>query len=172
MKEEQVQKEIISVLVKNEAGVLSRIAGLFSRRGYNIDALNVCATEDERYSRMTVAITETPSSTKQIISQLEKQEEVVKVLCLGDVKSVFRELLLVKLEIGADKRSDIVNLCTLFGSKAIDISPDTMILELTGSTEKIDAFMEVITNGYTILEVARTGGTALEKGSSVMSKKL
>lgn len=169
-KKDLIRKEIIAILVKNEAGVLSRIAGLFSRRGYNIDSLSVCATEDIRYSRMTVTIQESQSAVDQIISQLEKQEEVVKVMNLEEATSTFRELLLIKLAIGSDKRSEIVDLCSLFGSKAIDISPDTIILELTGSTAKIDAFLKVVSDGYSILEISRTGGAALEKGSHVMAK--
>ena len=169
-KNEIIQKEVISILVKNEAGVLSRIAGLFSRRGYNIDALNVCSTEDERYSRMTVTVTETLSAVNQIIAQLEKQEDVVKVMVLNEKKSIFRELLLLKLEVGPEKRSEIVDLCALFEAKAIDIMPTSMILELTGFTPKIDAFIEVVSSGYTILEIVRTGGAALERGATSMAK--
>ena len=169
-KNEIIQKEVISILVKNEAGVLSRIAGLFSRRGYNIDALNVCSTEDERYSRMTVTVTETLSAVNQIIAQLEKQEDVVKVMVLNEKKSIFRELLLLKLEVGPEKRSEIVDLGALFEAKAIDIMPTSMILELTGFTPKIDAFIEVVSNGYTILEIVRTGGAALERGATSMAK--
>lgn len=169
-KNEIIQKEVISILVKNEAGVLSRIAGLFSRRGYNIDALSVCATEDERYSRMTVTVTETLSAVNQIIAQLEKQEDVVKVMVLNEKKSLFRELLLLKLEAGPEIRSEIVDLCALFGAKALDVFPESMVLELTGSTQKIDSFIDVVSKGYTILEIVRTGGAALERGSGIMAK--
>ena len=99
-------RQIISVLVNNQPGVLSRIAGLFSRRGYNIDGLTVCATEDERWSRMTITVNAAPGTVKQIVAQLEKQEDVVKVMDF-DVKNVAaRELLLIKVAVGGAKRRD------------------------------------------------------------------
>ncbi len=166
-----MNKQIISILVNNQPGVLSRIAGLFSRRGYNIDGLSVCATEDERYSRMTITVGATTATIKQIVAQLEKQEDVVKVVDLSDGEVVFREMLIVKIAVDASRRGEIVDLCNLFGSKAIDITPDTMMLELTGSTEKVDAFILTL-SAYEILELARTGGAALEKGNSALSKSI
>ena len=164
-------RQIISVLVNNQPGVLSRIAGLFSRRGYNIDGLTVCATEDERWSRMTITVNAAPGTVKQIVAQLEKQEDVVKVMDF-DVKNVAaRELLLIKVAVGGAKRSEIVDLCALFGAKAIDVTTDSMMLELTGSTDKVDNFVKTLSN-YDILEMARTGGAALARGAGSLAKSI
>ncbi len=159
---------IISILVNNQPGVLTRISGLFSRRGYNIDSLSVCATEDERFSRMTVTVTATPQMVKQIIAQLEKQEDVVKVVDFDGVDFALRELLLIKIEVEPSKRGEIVDLLTLFKAKSIDTTPTTMMLELTGKSNKIDAFIENL-SVYNILEMARTGGAGLERGSSKLA---
>lgn len=166
-----MNKQIISILVNNQPGVLSRIAGLFSRRGYNIDGLSVCATEDIRFSRMTITVSANQSTVKQIVAQLEKQEDVVKVMDFDDGLVVFRELLLIKLAVCSERRSEIVDLCTLFDAKAIDINVDCMTLEITGSTKKVDAFIKTL-SPYTILEIARTGGAALERGNSSMCKSV
>ncbi len=164
-------RQIISVLVNNQPGVLSRIAGLFSRRGYNIDGLTVCATEDERWSRMTITVNAAPGTVKQIVAQLEKQEDVVKVMDF-DVKNVAaRELLLIKVAVGGAKRSEIVDLCALFGAKAIDVTTDSMMLELTGSTDKVDNFVKTLSS-YDILEMARTGGAALARGAGSLAKSI
>ncbi len=164
------QRQIISILVNNQPGVLSRISGLFSRRGYNIDGLSVCATEDERYSRMTITVTGTAQTVKQIVAQLEKQEDVVKVMGFDGRAVAFRELLLIKLKIQPSKRGEIVDLCTLFKAKSIDTTVDTMMLELTGNSDKIDAFITTL-ESYEILELARTGGAALERGNSSMTQE-
>ncbi len=164
-------RQIISILVSNQPGVLSRIAGLFSRRGYNIDGLSVCATEDERYSRMTITVTGTAQIVTQIVAQLEKQEDVVKVMGFDGKEVAFRELLLIKIAVSPDKRGEIVDLLALFKAKPLDTTVDTMMLELTGNTEKIDAFIKVMAS-YTILEMARTGGAALERGNGAMAKEL
>ncbi len=164
----QDTRQIISILVNNQPGVLSRIAGLFSRRGYNIDSLSVCATEDDRYSRMTICVTTTPQIVKQILAQLEKQEDVVKVVSLDDKNVAMRELLLIKLRIEPSQRGEIVDLCALFKAKSIDTTINTMMLELTGNTDKVDAFISTLAP-YEILEMARTGGAALERGDKVMA---
>ena len=163
-----IKQRIISILVSNQPGVLSRIAGLFSRRGYNIDALTVCATEDERYSRMTITVTAQPATVRQIVAQLEKQEDVIKVVGFDGSEVAYRELLLIKLAVSPAERSQIVDLCTLFKAKAIDINADSIMLELTGSPEKVDNFVKNL-SVYTILEMARTGGAALERGGGSMA---
>lgn len=168
---DNVQRQIISILVNNQPGVLSRIAGLFSRRGYNIDGLTVCATEDERYSRMTITVTAAPVTIKQIVAQLEKQEDVVKVMNLEQKNVAARELLLIKIAVSGEKRGEIVDLTSLFGAKAIDVSADSMMLELTGSTGKVDNFVKVL-SAYDILEMARTGGAALERGAGSLAKSV
>lgn len=168
---DNVQRQIISILVNNQPGVLSRIAGLFSRRGYNIDGLTVCATEDERYSRMTITVTAAPVTIKQIVAQLEKQEDVVKVMNLEQKNVAARELLLIKIAVRGEKRGEIVDLTSLFGAKAIDVSAESMMLELTGSTDKVDNFVKVL-SAYDILEMARTGGAALERGAGSLAKSV
>ena len=137
-------RQIISILVNNQPGVLSRIAGLFSRRGYNIDGLTVCATEDDSWSRMTITVNATPATVKQIVAQLEKQEDVVKVMDFDPVKVATRELLLIKVSAGGAKRSEIADLIALFGAKAIDVTAGSMMLELTGSTDKVDNFVRIL----------------------------
>lgn len=161
-------RQIISILVNNQPGVLSRIAGLFSRRGYNIDGLTVCATEDERRSRMTITVNAAQNTIRQIVAQLEKQEDVVKVMDFDAKKVAARELLLIKVAVSGAKRSEIADLITLFGAKAIDINSDSMMLELTGSTEKVDSFVKTLSS-YDIVEMARTGGAALERGAGSLA---
>ena len=151
-------RQIISILVNNQPGVLSRIAGLFSRRGYNIDGLTVCATEDDSWSRMTITVNATPATVKQIVAQLEKQEDVVKVMDFDPVK----------VAAGGAKRSEIADLIALFGAKAIDVTAESMMLELTGSTDKVDNFVRIL-GEYGILEMARTGGAALERGAGSLA---
>lgn len=168
---ENLKRQIISILVNNQPGVLARISGLFSRRGYNIDGLTVCATEDENYSRMTITVTASQNTIRQIVAQLEKQEDVVKVMGFDGKQVAFRELLLVKIAVDGAHRGQIVDLCALFGAKAIDVNADNMMLELTGSTDKIDSFVETLST-YEILEMARTGGAALERGGSIMAKDI
>ena len=168
---ENVKRQIISILVNNQPGVLSRIAGLFSRRGYNIDGLTVCATEDDRYSRMTITVTASQNTIRQIVSQLEKQEDVVKVMGFDGKEVAFRELLLIKIGVDGAQRGQIVDLCALFGAKAIDVNPDNMMLEHTGSTDKVDNFVKTLST-YDILEIARTGGAALERGGTIMAKTI
>lgn len=158
------ERHVLSILVNNKPGVLSRIAGLFSRRGYNIDSLSVCATEDDEFSRMTITVLANDKSIKQIAAQLEKQIDVAKVADFEKDKSVFRELLIIKVNVKPAERSEIVDISTIFKAKTVDISADdTMMLELTGDSAKIDAFIEVL-SPFGILEMARTGGAALGRG--------
>lgn len=157
------KRQVLSILVMNRPGVLTRISGLFSRRGFNIDSLSVCATEDEKFSRMTITICANDKATRQIIAQLEKQVDVAKVAIFDNGISVFRELLIAKISVKANQRSEIVDICTIFKAKTIDISNETMILELTGASDKVDAFIDLIGH-YGLLEMARTGGAALQRG--------
>ena len=165
VKSTKTERHIISILTKNQPGVLSRIAGLFSRRGYNIDGLTVCATENENYSRMTVTVNATDWTANQIVEQLKKQIDVVKVLDLNSGDVALRELLLIKVNAGAKERSELCDLFAIFKAKALDTTPSTMMFELTGNTSKIDAFIGVLVP-YGIIEMARTGGAALERGKN------
>lgn len=158
----------LSVLVLNRPGVLTRISGLFARRGYNIDSLTVCATENDDYSRMTVTVRGNDKIIKQIQAQLQKQVDVVQIADLDRDDCVFRELLLIKIRCAASQRSEIVDICTIFKAKPIDVSPDdTMIIELTGETSKIDALVDVL-KPYGVLEMARSGGSALGRGGKTL----
>ena len=157
------QRHVLSVLVKNSSGVLSRVSGLFSRRGYNIDSLTVGRTEDEKISRMTIAIVGDNDTLEQVIKQLDKLEDVIKVIDLKSGNSVYRELVLIKVKADAEKRAAINEIVTIFRSKIIDVSVDTLTVELTGDESKITALIKLMEE-YGIQELVRTGVTALERG--------
>lgn len=152
------------MLVDNTAGVLSRVAGLFSRRGYNIDSLTVGETADPRYSRMTVVV----RGDEQILDQIEKQVaklvDVVDVKSLKDGESVNRELIMVKVRADAADRQSINAICDIFRAKVVDVSKDSLIIELTGDQPKLEAFLNLISD-HEILELARTGITGLSRGA-------
>lgn len=157
------QRHVLSVLVKNSSGVLSRVSGLFSRRGYNIDSLTVGRTEDEKISRMTIAIVGDNDTLEQVKKQLDKLEDVIKVIDLKSGNSVYRELVLIKVKADAEKRAAINEIVTIFRSKIIDVSVDTLTIELTGAESKITALIKLMEE-YGIQELVRTGVTALERG--------
>ena len=157
------QRHVLSVLVKNSSGVLSRVSGLFSRRGYNIDSLTVGRTEDEKISRMTIAIVGDNDTLEQVKKQLDKLEDVIKVIDLKSGNSVYRELVLIKVKADAEKRAAINEIVTIFRSKIIDVSVDTLTIELTGDESKITALIKLVEE-YGIQELVRTGVTALERG--------
>ena len=131
------QRHVLSVLVQNSSGVLSRVSGLFSRRGYNIDSLTVGRTEDEKISRMSIAIVGDNDTLEQVKKQLDKLEDVIKVIDLKNGNSVYRELVLIKVKADAEKRAAINEIVTIFRSKIIDVSVDTLTIELTGDESKI-----------------------------------
>ncbi|HJK07794.1 MAG TPA: acetolactate synthase small subunit [Methanocorpusculum sp.] len=157
------KKEVLSVLVDNHSGVLARVASLFGRRGYNIDSLNVSATNDPHISRITIVVSGDEAVISQIISQTRKLVETRDIFALNENRSLLRELLLVKLAANESKRSAIREVADIYGADIVDLSVDSMIVELTGAPTKIDAFLEVIKE-YDILEMCRTGITALERG--------
>lgn len=159
-----MQRTVFSILVDNTAGVLSRISGLFSRRGYNIDSLTVGMTADERYSRMTIVVSGDEQIIEQIEKQLRKQEDVVSIKVLKEGQSVCRELIMLKIRATAANRQEIVSTAEIFRAKIVDVGEDSMVLELTGDQTKLDAFIKLL-SGYDILELARTGLTGLSRGS-------
>lgn len=159
-----MKKRVLSLLVDNTSGVLSRIAGLFSRRGYNIDSLTVGETTDPRYSRMTVVVSGDEMILDQITKQLAKLIDVVDIKVLGDEMSVSRELVLVKVRVDAQERQSVISIANIFRGNIIDVGTDSMIIELTGQQSKVDAFIQLL-NGFEILELARTGITGLSRGS-------
>lgn len=157
------QKHVLSVLVKNSSGVLSRVAGLFSRRGYNIDSLTVGRTEDEKISRMTITLMGSTDILEQVMKQLNKLEDVIKVIDLRSDNSVYRELVLIKVTAKAENRAAINEVVKIFRSKIIDLSTETLTIELTGDESKISALIKLMEE-YGIQELVRTGVTALERG--------
>ncbi|MDR2202565.1 MAG: acetolactate synthase small subunit [Clostridiales bacterium] len=159
-----MKKHLITALVKNQSGVLTRISGLFARRCFNIDSLAVCNTEDERFSRMTIVSTGDDATINQVIKQLDKLVDVIKVSELDVNSSVLRELLLVKINVAAPQRPEIEMTCKVYKAKIIDLSPESIVAEITGEPGKIDGFLKVI-KPYGIIEMARTGLTALERGA-------
>ena len=163
-----MKKHVLSVLVENRAGTLSRVSGLFSRRGFNIDSLTVGETENPALSRMTIMVSGDDSILEQIIKQLDKLVDVVAIRELAESSNIRREIMLVKIEADEKARPAIVEVAAIFRSRVVDISPETITLEATGSTEKIDGLIQLV-RPYGILEMARTGSVALERGNSVLS---
>ncbi|MBO6163123.1 MAG: acetolactate synthase small subunit [Eubacterium sp.] len=157
-----MKKKVLSLLVDNTSGVLSRVSGMFSRRGYNIDSLSVGVTENPKYSRMTVAVSGDDRILSQIKNQLVKLEDVVEVVELEDGSSVCRELVLIKVKADQNQRQAIIAITDVFRAKIVDVSPDTLMIEITGNNSKIDAFIELL-NGFEIQELVRTGLTGLTR---------
>ncbi|MCH5164842.1 MAG: acetolactate synthase small subunit [Clostridiales bacterium] len=164
----QEKSHIISAIVSNESGVLTRISGLFARRCYNIDSLAVCATEDPACSRMTIVVRGDENVLRQIILQLGKLPDCKITGELSANNSVLRELLLVKINAPAEKIAQIETVARTYEAKIVDLSPDSIVLELTGKPSKIDGFIEVL-KPYGILELSRTGLTALERGGGKLN---
>ena len=157
-----MKAKVLSLLVDNTSGVLSRVSGMFSRRGYNIDSLSVGVTENPKYSRMTVAVTGDDRILSQIKNQLMKLEDVVEVVELEDGTSVCRELVLIKVKADQNERQAIIAITDVFRAKIVDVSPGTIMIEITGNNTKIDAFIELL-NGFEIQELVRTGLTGLAR---------
>ncbi len=159
-----MKKRVLSLLVDNTSGVLSRVAGMFSRRGYNIDSLTVGETADPRYSRMTVVVSGDEQILDQITKQLAKLIDVVDIKILENETSVSRELVLVKIRVDADDRQAVIAIVNVFRGNIIDVGTDSLIVELTGQQSKLDAFLRLL-EGHEILELARTGITGLSRGT-------
>lgn len=157
-------KRILSILVENTAGVLSRVSGLFSRRGYNIDSLSAGITTDPNYTRMTVVCRGDDLILEQITRQVEKLEDVLSVKVLRDDQSVTRELMLVKVKVLPAERASVTAIVDIFRANIIDVGKESMIIELTGNKSKLEAFIDLL-DGYEILEIARTGIAGLSRGA-------
>ena len=159
-----MRKQAYSILVYNNPGLLSRMAGLFSRRGYNIESIPAGTTADPRFTRITIVA----SGDEQILSQIEKQvrkmEDVIEIKPLNDSNSVCRELVMIKVRANASERAELISLADIFRAKIVDVEKDCLMIELTGTESKLKAFMELL-DGYEILELARTGITGLKRGS-------
>ena len=157
-----MKKMVLSLLVDNTSGVLARVAGLFSRRGYNIDSLTVGITEDPKFSRMTVAVSGDDLILSQIKKQLLKLEDVKSITELKGGESVVRELMLVKILTDMSERQQIISLANVFRAQVVDVSADSVMIEMTGNTNKIEAFIKLL-DGFRIAEMVRTGLTGLTR---------
>ncbi len=160
-------KQTISILVENQAGVLNRITGLFSRRAFNIESLAVGVTDDPTVSRITIIVDSGNSVVEQVEKQLNKLVDVIKVRTLDDNRMIARELMIIKVSSTTKTRVDIMNVCQIMGAKIADISPTTMTLELSDTADRLELFQSLL-RPFSILEVARTGLIAVQKGSGKM----
>ncbi len=156
-------RHIISILLENEAGALSRVAGLFSARGYNIESLTVAPTEDQTLSRMTLVTSGTDEIIEQIVKQLNKLIEVVKLVDLTEGEHIERELMLVKVRAGGEKRAEVMRLCDIFRGRIIDVTDSNYTMELTGRGSKLDAFLNALDPGD-VMEVVRSGASGISRG--------
>jgi acetolactate synthase-1/3 small subunit len=165
---ELAKRYIVGVLVNNEPGVLARVSGLFSRRGFNIDSLAVGPTMDESISRITIVVRGDKVNIEQLVQQLYKLISVQKVKVFTDQDTVARQLMLVKVRATHRERESLMRLADIFKSKVVDVTKNTVSLQLTGDTGKIESIMSLLED-YGIVEIVRTGMVALERGDSVMT---
>ncbi|MFJ1709625.1 acetolactate synthase small subunit [Kitasatospora sp. NPDC088346] len=159
-----MSKHTLSVLVENKPGVLARIASLFSRRGFNIDSLAVGPTEHPDISRMTIVVNVEDLPLEQVTKQLNKLVNVIKIVELDQSQAVQRELVLVKVRADADSRSQIVEIVQLFRAKTVDVSPDAVTIEATGSSDKLEAMLKML-EPYGIKELVQSGLVAIGRGA-------
>ncbi len=157
-------RHIISILIENEAGALSRVAGLFSARGYNIESLTVAPTEDGSLSRMTLVTRGNNEIVEQITKQLNKLIDVVKLLDLSDGEHIEREMMLIKIRAERAHRGEITSLVEIFRGRIIDVTDASYIVEMTGSPAKLDAFIKAV-HEEMVVEVVRTGPSGIARGA-------
>ena len=160
-------RHIVSLLMENESGALSRVAGLFSARAYNIESLTVAPTEDATLSRMTIVTSGSDEVIEQIIKQLNKLVDVVKVVDLNDGRYIERELMLVKVKASGNYREEMKRMSDIFRGRIIDVADDTYTIELTGAGAKLDAFLEALDKGA-LLETVRTGASGIGRGGRIL----
>ena len=156
-------KHTLSVLVENKPGVLTRVAGLFARRGFNIDSLVVAQTEDPELSRMTITTEEQDQPVEQVAKQLHKLINVIKITDLEPGASVERELLLIKVKADAQIRGDILQMVEIFGARIVDVTSDVLLIDMTGTPDKVGAFIDLLAP-FGIVEQMRTGRLAMSRG--------
>lgn len=159
-----MNKTVLSVLVDNTAGVLNRIVGLFSRRGYNIDSLTVGETENPKFSRMTIVVASDDDTIEQIAKQIMKLEDVCRVDVLEPSDSVTRELILVKIKVMPSQRQQVMAMAEIFRANIVDVAKESLMVEITGNQSKIEAFLSLLED-YEILELVRTGIAGLARGT-------
>ena len=161
--ENNASKRTVSILVDNVSGVLSKVTNLFSRRGFNIDSLAVGTTEKPEFSRITVELRASEERLSQLVAQLNKLPCVYKVIVLDNDKMVSRELIVIKVNASSENRSEIIEIVNIFRGRIIDLSPETLIIELTGQDDKAEAVIRMLSK-FGIVELARTGVVALARG--------
>jgi acetolactate synthase-1/3 small subunit len=160
-------RHIISLLLENESGALSRVAGLFSARGYNIESLTVAPTEDETLSRMTIVTSGSDDVIEQITKQLNKLVDVVKVVDLSEGEHIERELMLVKVRAAGKDREEMKRMADIFRGRIIDVTEKSYTIELTGTGQKLDAFLDALEEGA-VLEAVRTGASGIGRGDRIL----
>ncbi|MDG1988278.1 MAG: acetolactate synthase small subunit [Halieaceae bacterium] len=161
-------RRIVSVLLENESGALSRVVGLFSQRGYNIETLNVAPTEDPTLSRLTLTTIGDDKTIEQITKQLNKLVDVVKLVDLTEGSHLERDLMLVKIRTGAEQREEIKRTVDIFRGQIVDVGPEIYIVQIVGTGDKLDSFISAI--GYAeVLEVARSGVAGISRGDKILS---
>lgn len=159
-----MKKYILAVLVDNKPGVLTHVSGLISRRAFNIESISAGYTEEQDVTRINIEVSvEDNRELEQVVSQLSKLIDVIKIVNLGEVDSIVRELVLLKVKAQKETLSDIRNIVDIFRGKIVDVSPENVVIELTGSRSKIDAICEMLAE-FEIIEIARTGAIALSRG--------
>ena len=168
---EHVHRYTVGVLVDNEPGVLSRVSGLFFRRGFNIDSLAVGPTQDPEVSRITLVVRGDEAKIEQLVQQLYKLICVQKVQVMSNRNSVERQLLLVKVSATVSEREGLMRLVDIFKAKVLDVTKSSMVLQITGENDKIDSLLSLLED-YGILELVRTGVVALERGEDVMTSDI
>ena len=160
-------RHLISILIENESGALSRVSGLFSARGYNIESLTVAPTEDPSLSRMTIVSIGSDDIIEQITKQLNKLIDVVKVVDLSEAAHIERELMLVKVRAAGKDREEMKRIADIFRGRIIDVTDSSYVIELTGNSAKLDAFLAAIDGGL-ILETVRTGISGIGRGDRIL----
>ncbi len=161
-----MKKYLLAILVDNKPGVLTHVAGLISRRAFNIESINAGYTEEDAVTRINIVVSvDDNQELEQIVNQLSKLIDVIKIVNLSEAESVIKELIMIKVRATKETRADIVNIVNIFRAKIIDIGTETMVIELTGTQSKIDAICEMLSE-YDIVEVARTGAIALSRGAT------
>ncbi len=160
-------KHTLSILVENHAGVLSRVAGLFSRRGFNIDSLAVGVTEDPKVSRMTIVVDGDDYIVEQVTKQLNKLIDVIKIRQLHPEDSISRELALIKVTANSETRSEIIQIVDIFRANIVDVSKDALTIEMTGTSSKMTALEDMLSQ-FGIKEIVRTGTIGIQRGNQVI----
>lgn len=163
-----MQRKVFQIIVNNTSGVLSRISGLFARRGYNVESITAGTTTDANITRITIVATGDAEVLEQIEKQLAKLEDILTIKELKPDESVYRELILIKVKVAPQERQSVMSVADIFRAKIIDVAPESLIIELTGNQQKIDAFISLL-DGYEILEQARTGIAGLGRGMDHIS---